>query len=166
MPHPAPQPTPAQLRAAIVAYAPKLLGIHEVPAHSNRGPAQVDGIGVDRIESVTHSEGEPWCVATVQYIWVRVLRTTWADDTAGAYYLAEYAAQHGCVISSPVPGCGVVYHIGEGHAGTIVSVNRLLRTFKAVEGNEQDAVSLVARSPRQIRCTFFLRPELRDLKPA
>lgn len=158
--------TPAELRAELVRVALSLQGIHEVPAHANRGPAQVLGVGVDVIERSTGAIGLPWCVSTVQYVWVRVLGTTWANRTAGAYPLAEYAAEHGCVIAKPVPGCAVVYHIGAGHAGTVVSVNRLRGTFDALEGNEADAVRRITRNPRAIRCTFILRPELRDHKPA
>lgn len=165
-PHPAPAPTPAELRAAIVRFAPTLLGIHEVPAHSNTGPPQVHGVGVETIQSSTGAYHAPWCVSTGQYIWLKTIGTTWAHRSANAYFVAEYAAEVGCVIAKPVPGCGVVYHVGAGHYGTVVSVNRLLGTFKAVEGNEADAVELVTRNPRKVRCTFVLRPELRDRKTA
>lgn len=166
MPHPAPPTPPAQLRAQLVAYASSLVGIHEVPAHSNRGPVQLHGVGVDVIQQATGAIGAPWCVSFGQHVWKRVLKTTWANDTASAYYLAEYAAAHGCVIAKPVVGCGVVYHIGAGHYGTVVKVNRLRGTFDAIEGNEADAVRRVTRNPRQLRCTFILRPELHDLKRA
>ena len=159
MPHPAPQPTPAQLRAAIVKEAKALVGIHEVPAHSNTGPPQVGGVGVRVIQSSTGAYGAPWCVSTVQYIWKQVLGTTWANDTANAYYLAEFAHESGRVIPKPVAGCAVVYHIGQGHAGTVVNYGGA-STFSAVEGNEADAVQVVLRDLRHIACTFILRPEL------
>lgn len=152
MPHPA-QPTPSQLRAAIVKEAKSLLGIHEIPAHSNIGP------DVHRIQSATGAYGAPWCVSTVQYIWKQVLGTTWAKDTANAYYLAEFAHEAGRVIPKPVPGCAVVYHIGAGHAGTVVAYGGA-DTFSAIEGNEGDAVRQVLRDLRHIGCTFILRPEL------
>jgi hypothetical protein len=153
MPHPAPQPTPAQFRANIVKFAHTLLGIHEIPPHSN------SGMEVRRIQSATGAYGAPWCVSTLQYIWKNVLGTTWAKDTANAYYLAEFAEESGRVIAHPVPGCAVVYHIGQGHAGTVVSYGGA-DTFSAIEGNEADAVRQVLRNVKQIQCTFILRPEL------
>ena len=153
MPHPAPQPTPAQLRAAIVKEARSLVGIREVPAGSN------SGTDVHRIQSATHAYNAPWCVSTVQYIWQKVIGTTWAEDTANAYFLANYAKESKRVIAKPVPGCAVVYRIGAGHAGTVTQVIDAHR-FKAVEGNEADAVNEVVRDSRYIGCTFILRPEL------
>jgi len=153
MPHPAPQPTPAQLRAAIVKEARSLVGIREVPMGSNSGTA------VHMIQSATHAYNAPWCVSTVQYIWQRVLGSTWAEDTANAYFLASFAKESGRVIDVPVAGCAVVYRIGAGHAGTVVSVGTH-GAFAAVEGNEADAVREVQRDSRVLGCTFILRPEL------
>ncbi len=146
------KPTPAQLRAAIVKEARSLVGIREVPPGSN------SGIDVHRIQSATHAYNAPWCVSTVQYIWLKVLGTTWAEDTANAYFLAEYAHESKRTIPAPVPGCAVVYHLGAGHAGTVVAVTG--KTFDAVEGNEADAVRVVTRDPRSLGCTFILRHEL------
>lgn len=157
--------TPAQHRLAIVQFAPTLLGIHEVPPHSNTGPPQARGVGVTMIQSSTGAYGAPWCVSTGQFIWLHTLGSTWAEKSANAYFVADYALRRGCVIARPVPGCSVVYHVGAGHFGTVVKVNRLLGTFQAVEGNEEDAVELVTRNPRKIRCTYVLRPELHDRKP-
>jgi hypothetical protein len=152
---PKPKPNPGLARRAkVVAFAHTLVGIHEVPDYSNSGP------DVHRIQSATGAYGAPWCVSTVQYIWKHTLGSTYADDTAGAYYLADYAARHSQTISRPVPGCAVVYHIGQGHAGTVISVGRF-GSFTAIEGNEGNAVRVKARNTRQIRCTFILRPELR-----
>ncbi len=153
MPHPAPQPTPAELRALIVKEARSLLGIREVPLGSNSGTA------VHMIQSATHAYNAPWCVSTVQYIWLKVLGSTWAEDTANAYFLANYAKESGQVIAKPVPGCAVVYHIGAGHAGTVVRAGTSPE-FDAVEGNEADAVRLVTRNTRALACTFILRHEL------
>lgn len=149
-----PKPTGHAKRDLIVAAAMRLVGIREVPTRSNWGP------GVRAIQSATGAYRAPWCVSTVQSIWKRVLGSTWAQDTANAYFLADYARQHGATILHPIPGCAVVYHLGDGHAGTVVSVLRDGR-FWAVEGNWGDAVVHILRDPRSIPCTFILRPELR-----
>lgn len=152
--------TPAQKRAAVCAYAHELVGIHEVPPHSNRGPVQQHAAGVTVIQSSTGAYGAPWCVSTVQYIWRQVLGSTWANRTAGVYYLIAYARSHGAVIPHPLPGCAVGYEIGAGHAGTVVEVHAD-GTFDAVEGNHSDRVGVVRRDPRHLACVFILRPELK-----
>ncbi len=140
----------------VVNAARALLGIHEVPDGSNSGP------GVRMIQSATKAYGEPWCVSTVQYVWREVFGHTLADDTANAYYLADWALKHAIVIPVPVVGCPVVYHIGDGHAGIVCAVGNA-NQFHAVEGNEQNAVRWVARNPAAIRCTFILPPDLHAL---
>jgi hypothetical protein len=150
----------AKRRAAVVAYARELVGIHEVPAHSNNGPVQQHAAGVHVIQSATGAYYAPWCVSTVQYIWRHVLGSTWANKTAGVYYLIEYARAHGAVIPHPLVGCAVCYVIGAGHAGTVVKVYRD-GTFDAIEGNHSDKVALVRRDPKHLHCVFILRPELR-----
>jgi len=144
----------AAKRGHIVKEALSLVGIREVPMGSNSGAA------VKLIQSATGAYGAPWCVSTVQRIWKVVLGSTWADKTAGAYYLEDYAKQHKATIAHPVAGCAVVYHIGDGHAGTVVAVNRN-GTFWAVEGNWGNEVVHILRNPRLTPCTFILRPELR-----
>lgn len=154
------QTAAAKRRAAIVAYAHELVGIHEVPPHSNTGPIQQHGAGVHMIQTATGAYYQPWCVSTVQYIWKQVLGSTWANRTAGVYYLRDYARAHGAVIPHPLPGCAVCYEIGAGHAGTVVKVYAD-GTFDAVEGNHSDLCGVVRRDPRHLSCVFVLRPELR-----
>lgn len=137
----------------IVAEAHKLLGIHEVPDGSNSGPAVIE------IQTATGAYGAPWCVSTVQYIIRAVTGKTIADDTANVYYLADYGARHGWVVPRPVVGGPVCYHIGQGHAGTVVQV-LADGTFYAVEGNEGNAVRLMHRSAPQLPCTFLKPPYL------
>ncbi len=148
------KPTGHPNRDAVVKEALSLVGIHEVPDGSNDGP------DVHKIQSATGAYRAPWCVSTIQYVWKQVLGSTWADDTANAYYLADYARQHGDTMMGPLAGCAVVYHLGDGHAGTVVRVRRN-GDFWAVEGNWGNAVVRILRDPRTIPCTFILRPELR-----
>lgn len=153
---PAPKPRPAakpSVAELIVAEAHRLLGIHEVPAHSNDGP------GVHTIQSATGAYRAPWCVSTVQYIVKAVLGHTIADDTANAYYLADYGIAHGWHVARPAVGGPVVYRIGAGHAGTVVQTLSD-GTFYAIEGNEGDAVRLMHRDPRTLGCVFLKPPYL------
>lgn len=149
-PHPPKAPEVAQ---RIIAEAHSLLGIHELPAHSNDGP------DVRRIQSATGAYRAPWCVSTVQYIIRQVTGHTIADDTAGVYYLADFGARAGWVRQRPVLAGPVCYRIGAGHAGTVVQVLDEHR-FYAVEGNEMDAVRLMLRDSRQLQCVFLQPPYL------
>lgn len=153
MPKSAPKVKPPTAAQRIVAEAHSLLGIREIPDGSNSGPA------VHVIQSSTGAYGAPWCVSTVQHILVVVLGHTIADDTANVYYLADYGARHGWVVPHPVVGGPVCYHIGQGHAGTVVQVLSD-GTFYAVEGNEGNAVRLMHRSSAQLPCTFLKPPYL------
>jgi hypothetical protein len=153
-PKPKPAPPKPSTAEQIVAAAHALLGIHEIPAHSNMGP------DVHRIQSATGAYGAPWCVSTLQYIIRQVLGYVIADDTANVYYLADYGARHGWVQPRPVLAGPVCYRIGVGHAGTVVQVLDAHR-FYAVEGNEADAVRLVLRDSRQLSCVFLKPPYLK-----
>jgi hypothetical protein len=149
-----PQSTGHAIRDLVVRDALELVGIREQPPGSNSGPA------VHQIQSSTGAYGLPWCVSTVQRIWQKAGIGTWANRTAGAYQLADYARAHNATVPHPIAGASVVYRLGDGHAGTIVKVYRD-GTFDAVEGNYSDSVARVHRDPRTIGCTFILRPELR-----
>jgi len=141
-------------RDLVASFALTLVGITEHPRGSNSGER------VRQLQSATGAYGEPWCVSAVQYIWRHTLGSTWANATAGAYALEAYARAHDALTPHPVVGGAVVYHFGDGHAGTVVKVNRD-GTFYAVEGNYGDAVAKVHRDPRTVPCVFILRPELR-----
>lgn len=135
----------------VVAYAHTLIGIHEIPDGSNDGP------DVHRLQASTKAYGAPWCVSTAQDIAIHTYGHTFADDTANAYYYESYARSHGWVIPRPLPGCFVAYHIGDGHFGTVADLHPN-GTFDAIEGNEQNAVRLMTRDPRTLRCTFIAPP--------
>lgn len=144
----------AKRRAAVVAYSRSLVGIREIPAHSNDGP------GVHRIQSSTGAYRLPWCVSTVQYEDQHVLGSTWANRTAGVYVYLDYARAHGCLVAKPLSGDVVAYLIGNGHMGRVVNVHPD-GSFDAVEGNHSDGCYLVPRDPRHIACRFIRRPEYR-----
>lgn len=148
------KPKGAKRRAAVVAFSRTLVGIREVPAHSNDGPA------VHRIQSATGAYRAPWCVSTVQYEDVRVLGSTWANRTAGVYQYLAYARAKGCLVAKPLPGDVVAYLIGNGHMGRVIVVHAD-GSFLAVEGNHSDMCAIVPRDPRTLPCRFIRRPEYR-----
>lgn len=123
----------------VIAEAQKLLGIHEVPWGSNDGPA------VRMIQSATGAYRAPWCVSTVQYIFKkarigspRAWSRSIGDNTAGAFYLASWARQHGWLRAVPRPAFIVVFLDRLGHAGTVESVSR--NGFTSIEGNASNSV--------------------------
>lgn len=131
-------------------FARTLIGIHE-----EGGPNE--GASVRKIQASTGAFGEPWCVSTIQYICLHVDGQTIANKTAGAYYLRSYAEKAGWTVPHPKVGAFVVYEIGEGHAGTVVTLFKN-GTFDAVEGNYANAVELVLRDPKETECTFIVPP--------
>lgn len=140
-------------QAKVIKEARGLLGVHEIPNGSNRGPA------VETIQHSTGAIGEPWCVSYLQYVWHWAFGEYLADRTANAYYLADWAKRMGYVIPQPVVGGLVVYLIGDGHCGIVASV-RGGGEFDALEGNEANAVRWMLRDPAKIQCTFILPPAL------
>lgn len=143
-----------ELREKAVQAAIGLVGVREQPPHSNSGPQ------VRVIQASTGAYGLPWCVSTVQAEDLAVLGSTYAQRTANAYSYAQYAKEHGDTIAKPIRGCVVVYRIGAGHCGRVITVNKD-GTFDAVEGNAGDAVRIVRRDPRHLECVFVLRKEYR-----
>jgi len=141
-------------RAAVVAYSRTLVGIREVPPHSNDGPA------VRRLQRSTGAYHQPWCVSTVQDEDLHVLGSTYANRTAGVYYYLDFARAHGHLVAKPLPGDVVAYLIGNGHMGRVVNVHKD-GSFDAVEGNHMDGCYLVPRNPRWVPCRFIRRPEYR-----
>jgi len=149
--------TNPKLVQAVVKAAKSLLGIHEDPDGSN---ANTNDPRLHDIQSTTGAYGAPWCVSTGQKIAKVVYGHTMFDASANAYYCASYSDKHGLTVPRPFAGGFVVYHIGQGHFGTVVSVHED-GTFDAIEGNEGNAVRLVHRDPKAIRCTFIVPKELR-----
>lgn len=142
-----------QAQLHVIREAHSLLGIHEIPDGAN------DGAQVHEIQSSTGAYKAPWCVSFVQYVYKKCFSVTLADATANAYFLADFASKAGWTVPRPVSGGAVVYHIGAGHAGIVEQVHAD-GTFDAIEGNEGNAVQLMHRDPKAIRCTFIVPPQL------
>ena len=150
--------TSSKLVAAVIKEAHALLGIHENPDGSNTNTS--DGGALHAIQASTGAYGAPWCVSTGQFIAKKVYGHVLFDGSANAYYCASYSDKNGWTVPRPFAGGYVVYHVGAGHFGTVVAVHDD-GTFDAIEGNEGNAVRLVHRDPKTIRCTFIVPKELR-----
>ena len=134
----------------LLATARGELGTTESPPHSN------DGAGVRKYQAITHAYRAPWCASFVQWVLTRSGIGPIANDTAGAYYMGDYARRMGWQVPTALPGAVVVYHLGQGHVGIVESVNPD-HTFYAIEGNENDSVTRMHRSPSLVYC-FFVPP--------
>jgi uncharacterized protein (TIGR02594 family) len=131
----------------IVAAAVHELGTRESPNGSNDGPR------VHQYQSATGAYRAAWCASFVQFVLREVGIGPIANDTAGAYYMGDYARSHGWTRPTPAPGCVVVYHIGQGHVG-IVEKPSAPGTFFAIEGNENNGVNRVLRRMGEVYCIF------------
>ena len=130
----------------IIAKAASQVGVHEVPDGSNDGP------GVRVFQAVTGAFRAPWCASFVQWVLRGCGVGPIANDSAGAYYIGDWARSHGLTIAKPEPGCVAVYHEGQGHIGIVQEI--VPGGFYAIEGNYSNSVSRVRRDLTNIYCLF------------
>lgn len=119
-------------------------GIHETPAHSNRGPGD-PGVSFFEQHDFVAGEGYPWCVCTVL--------TAYALSghplpylTPGAWALLAWHEQHtpSWVVHAPnklKPGCICVWNEGSGHASVFKSYDAASKVIVTVDGNWNDRVT-------------------------
>lgn len=136
----------------LINIAQGYIGHREQPAHSNWGPQIQPFLATCRIYSPA-----PWCVAFVQHCLRQAGVGPVADRTAGALYLAGYAARHGWIAKTPRAGDVFVITRNGGHAGIVAGIPSagMLRT---IEGNFSDSVR--ANSRPQQGLVFIRVPNL------
>ncbi len=155
------EPTPAAI--AWKAQLETWLGIHETS--NNRGPCISTaciwkGKSYRAIQSSTGQYGAAWCVSTEQAVSLLVTGHTFADDTAGVYYAADYYAARNLTFAKAKFGSLVVFPTydrngnrvpGTGHMGFVTGVQT--HSFSYIAGNDGNAV-------RQHTIAYGSRPYL------
>lgn len=126
-------------------YAVHCLGVHEVPAQSNRGPIQVSnpsgGVSLFESHDFVGGDGYPWCAS----FWL----TCWAVAghaipylSPSAYALGNWARKVGW--SKPIgqlqPGDGCVWSEGSGHISMFESFDSKTGIVHTIDGNWGDKV--------------------------
>lgn len=131
----------------LVVEAKKYIGIREDPMGTN------SGYWVRRFQSATGAFRAPWCVSFLQYVSKQVLGYTIADDTAGVFYLVNWARKHGFLRAVPSPGDYIAFLWGAGHIGIVSKVTS--EYIETIEGNAANQV-LVRRRPVHGNYAFVL----------
>lgn len=116
----------------LVVEARKYIGLHEEPWGSN------DGYWVRKFQSATGAYRAPWCVSFLQFCIKTRLGYTIADDTAGVFYLVNWARRNGCLRAVAQPGDLVAFLWGAGHIGIVESVRA--DYIGTIEGNSSNQV--------------------------
>jgi hypothetical protein len=134
----------AHARAVAWALHEARNGVHEIPAHSNRGP---------RVEFYQQHDflaggGYAWCVDFFLSSWAEVGRPL-PYKTAGAYDMAKWAKRNNWdrTLDNCKPGDGVCFNIGTGHYAMILDWTA--HSIKTVDGNVGDRVGIHTR-PRSL----------------
>jgi len=134
------------LGVRVLAQAEKWEGIHESPAHSNRGPG-VPGVSWFEQHDFVAGDGYPWCVTLCLSAYAECGHPL-PYRTPGAWALLDWHKQHtpGWVVTAPSrlkPGAVCIWKEGSGHASLFKSYNATARTITTVDGNWNDSVQLV-----------------------
>lgn len=152
-------------------YLVHCINVHEQPAHSNRGPIQVNKPvgGVDFFEQHDFliGEGYPWCVCAIQTAW-QVAGRPLPYLTAGAFNLWDWARTAGWLVplDKCIPGDPIVFEEGAGHASTLERYDASMGLVHTIDGNWDDCVMRVAHPASGVKGALGIHvPEKPPVKP-
>jgi hypothetical protein len=117
----------------VVQVAESQIGVHEEPWGSNWGPQ------VANYQAVTGAYHAPWCASWAQWVTLHAGYGTFANRSAGVYYIRSWAYQRGLLRATPRPGVLVIFLTSSGHIGIVESVSRY--GFVSIEGNSGNMVA-------------------------
>lgn len=93
---------------------------------------------ITKFQAVTGAYRAPWCVSFAQWVYVRAGLGTFANRSAGVFYVRDYARARGWLRTVPKPGFLVAFGDRLGHMGIVERVGR--GYYVTVEGNASDQV--------------------------
>lgn len=152
---------------AMLGWCIHQVGVHEEPAHSNRGPIQrthpSGGVSFFETFDFLAGSGYPWCVDTIQAGWAAIGHPL-PYHTAGAYDLLHWARGVKWAVPSYkcVPGDPIILNIGSGHAATLEKI--VGNQFHTIDGNWRDRVQRVVHSHHEIAGGIHV-PEIHVVPP-
>jgi hypothetical protein len=154
--------------AKVLAKVESWEGIHESPAHSNRGPG-IPGVSFFEEHDFVAGEGYPWCVCTVLSAY-ELCGHKLPYLTPGAWALLAWHEQHtpSWVVHAPnklTPGCICVWNEGSGHASTFKSYDAKRKVIVTVDGNWGAQVQQVEHPVSQLRGAIIV-PDNPQTHPA
>lgn len=135
-----PGATPMALK--IKALAISQLGVTEQPYGSNRGPRISYPVGSrPSYQAATGAYGAPWCASFDQWLLWQAGYGRIASDSAGVYFIEDWARAHGFLNSKAKVGSFVAFLDDGGHIGYVTKV--LGSGYVTVEGNSRNSVRQV-----------------------
>src|SRR4051812_31270525 len=163
-------------RQTALDHAAMYVGVHEVPAGSNKGP-HINGW----LKDAGVPPGNPWCMAFIHGMFLEAGYTLGGGASVGNFE-AWARAHHYVWASVPKPGdiacyewehdnwpdhVGIVHHVAVKHSrivhwdGTVEPVRK--GDVIAIEGNtsignDSDGGRVMYRSRKQVLCTFARIP--------
>lgn len=143
--------------STVLKTARSFLGIVEATGHN-------DGAAVHDVQSTTGAYNAPWCASLVQTVLKRSGVGTYADDSAGVFYILGYARKHGDERDAPLPGRLVAFEEGGGHIGIVETVNGD-GTYNTIEGNYNNRCERVRRHLGANHARFIEVPGMVRMKP-
>jgi hypothetical protein len=131
------------LGVRVLAKAEGWKGIHESPAHSNRGPG-VPGVSWFESHDFVAGDGYPWCVTMCLSAYAECGHPL-PYRTPGAWALLAWHQAHtpGWIVTAPAklkPGAICIWKEGSGHASIFKSYDATAKTITTIDGNWNDAV--------------------------
>jgi hypothetical protein len=99
------------------------------------------GPKVSVYQSVTGQYHAAWCVSFAQWVMVQAGVGTFADRSAGVFYVVGWAHNRGYLNARAKVGALVAFTNGQGHMGVVVKVGS--GWFVSVEGNHANRVAEV-----------------------
>lgn len=146
-----------------------MIGVHEVPNGSNRGPIQQTRPrgGVDFFQDFDFlvGRGYPWCVSFVLSCWAVGAKRPLPYQTAGAYEMFRWAQTVGWARPSGAcaPGDLIVFNVGAGHIAMLES--QAGSDVRTIDGNSSNQVRRVVRSRSAVRGGIHIPEEPVKLPP-
>lgn len=93
---------------------------------------------IAKFQAVTGAYRAPWCVSFAQWVYVQAGLGTFANRSAGVFYVRDYGRARGWLRAVPKPGYLVAFGDRLGHMAIVESVGN--GSYTTIEGNASDQV--------------------------
>jgi hypothetical protein len=150
-------------------YVMHCLGVHEVPAHSNRGPIQVHnpsgGVSLFEQHDFVAGEGYAWCVTLDLTAWEVGARHPLPYKSPSAHGQGDYWRKHGHAVNvgSLIKGDLIDWNVGAGHMSMFEKFEGGM--IHSIDGNHGDRVQRAVRSPKLVRTAIHIPEDPKKLPP-
>jgi hypothetical protein len=140
------EPGETKLGKKIKGIALSQVGVNEQPSGSNRGPRisyavnNYHGNYGLSYDGVVGQYGVAWCAIFDQWVYYYAGYGTFANKSAGVFYIVDWARHRGLLAAKPYIGSLVAYLNSDGHLGIITKVDQG-KGYWTVEGNSSQKVA-------------------------